>query len=307
MIIIHAYRMEPVIKKASPLFCQLILLGVIVINTGILIWVLAPSTCACLIRCWTLMLGIALIFSNILAKSFRIYKIFTSIRVRNNPLTNGYLIKYTLSILFFEVALLLVFTFVNGIPELIVVHDPRDYKNSYMSCRSQYTTFESLTLILILIYNAILIFATAILAYLIRNVEESYNESKHIALAAYSSTLLYIIILPIYFTVSEYTDHYVENRLLVQSIGLFCISFVILIFLFLPKLICLYKSVMVDGSVVIESTSMNQAGSNSNNRRHLASNVQANNSHDMSKSLFIRARSLPPQPFSSEDDNEHVE
>jgi hypothetical protein len=249
MIVIQIYRRRSVIRRSSPLFCQLILIGILLLNSGTIVWVVYPSTFSCLFRTWTLMIGLALIFSNLFAKTYRIHKIFSSVRIRNQPLTNIYILKYTIGIMLFEIVLLVVYTFANGVPQYTIVHDPRNYLNAYGSCTCTLSTLSDVITTFLLAFNAILIFFTALLAYLTRNVDESYNESKYIALTVYISALIYIITLPIYFTISQYGTSYVVNLLLAQSVAIFLVSVAILSFIFLPKILRLAKVVNIRDSI----------------------------------------------------------
>lgn len=241
MIAVYLYRNRAVFKRSSPLFCEFILFGILLINVAIIIYISYPSPFSCTFQFWALILGICIIFSSLLTKTYRIYKIFTDIRVRSKPLSNVVLLKYTATFLVIEIVLLAIHLIASEGDIYTLQHDPSDYTNAYMMCQPHNNVIDITITIILIILNAAIVFTTAVLAYLTRNAGSTYSESGYIAATIYVSLLIYVVSLPLYFTASQYGKNYIQNLLLVEGISIFLASASILTLLFLPKFIEMYR------------------------------------------------------------------
>lgn len=182
MIYFYMNRSEKVIKQASPVFCQLILFGVAVADIGLLFYSLDQTPFICLVKVWLTVIGFALIMANLLAKTYRIFRIFTHIRVTVSRIKDIDLLKFTAIILLINVVLLLVYSLAGGEVTPVVMRASDDIRYSYVSCVSSDPSLDSVMLVVILLFNISLLLVTAAFAYLSRNVDSAYNESKYIAL-----------------------------------------------------------------------------------------------------------------------------
>lgn len=181
MVIFYRYRMTKVIRNASPVFCELMLIGIIMICVGLILWTIEQSTMLCITKAWFTVCGFGLIIGSLLAKTYRIFRIFSNVRVVTLSVRNRDLLRFTGIILLIEVILLCVYTFADGLPSPhFTVSDVNEYYG-YIVCRTNSTTFEVYIISLIICFNVILIFATAMFGYLTRNVSSDYNESRYIA------------------------------------------------------------------------------------------------------------------------------
>lgn len=181
MVFFYRHRQDRNIKRSSPLFNQLILTGIIFVAIGLIIWTPEQSQATCIVKVWLSVIGFGLIMSSILVKTYRINKIFHTLKVRYISLSDLELIKFGLPLLIVELVLLIIYTFADGLPhpELVVGRSPQIF--SYTICTTTNETFQGVLTGLIMSYNFLLVLIAAVLAYKVRHVVREYNESAHIA------------------------------------------------------------------------------------------------------------------------------
>ena len=87
---IFKYRRESVIKKTSPLFSQLILIGIHMVCISQIIWNIPQQTTGtCFSKVWLIMIGFPLMMGSTLAKLYRIYIIFYEKKTIDNNTRSG--------------------------------------------------------------------------------------------------------------------------------------------------------------------------------------------------------------------------
>lgn len=180
MVYFYINRTEAVIKKSSPVFCQLMLVGIIFMGMGLIVWSLQQTMFTCVFKAWVTVIGFGLIMGNLLAKTYRIFKIFSNIRVTTSAIRDRDLLLFSAGVILIEIALLIVYTFGAGIPEALVVVSSSNYLYSYITCGSNNQAFHTAIVIAIISFNGVLVVLTAIVAFLTRNVDSAFNESKYI-------------------------------------------------------------------------------------------------------------------------------
>lgn len=84
----------------SPLFCCLELCGFILLYISTILGVDIPTSFTCIARPLTLDIGFVLVVSNIVAKNFRVYRIFHNIYVAKRVIKDSHLLKIAGSFLF---------------------------------------------------------------------------------------------------------------------------------------------------------------------------------------------------------------
>ena len=76
LVILILYRDTPVIKSSSPLFCFSIVVGIILGYLSVYASIGLPTTDSCNASLWLLNLAFIIVFSFLLTKTYRIYRIF---------------------------------------------------------------------------------------------------------------------------------------------------------------------------------------------------------------------------------------
>lgn len=203
MIVFHINRKNGVIKKSSPFFCQLMLLGLILVDLGLILWSFKPSTTTCIVKAWLTIIGIGLIIANLFAKTYRIFKIFTNIRVKTKAITDAYLLKFSLSVVAIEILLLCIYTFPDGLPSPVIELNQSDPTHGHLECITDDLYYNNTMIGVMIGFNCFIVLLIAIVAFMSRNVASSYNESKYIGIILYFYVVLVLITLPIYYTVAN--------------------------------------------------------------------------------------------------------
>ncbi|KAF9543952.1 hypothetical protein EC957_000317 [Mortierella hygrophila] len=235
MVIVILYRNSKIIKASSPLFCCLELFGFILLYFSTIMGLDIPTKFVCIARPMTLNIGFVLVVSNIVAKNFRVYRIFHNIYVTKRVIRDSHLLKIVGTLMSANLAIMTVW-FVKTPPKLqqYIMTD----STTYWDCNSQ--SGESTPyFVTLFIYNVSLLLIATYLAYRNRNVAANYNECREIAFVVYNILLSGCIAMP---TVFLPQDQYLTKFFLSNAVLLFGTT-VSLMFMFLPKLWKLFAQI----------------------------------------------------------------
>ncbi|KAF9920195.1 hypothetical protein FBU30_009996 [Linnemannia zychae] len=250
MGIVIVYRNSQIIKASSPLFCCLELAGFILLYFSTIIGLDIPNKFMCIARPLTLNVGFVIVVSNIVAKNFRVYRIFHNIYVTKRVIRDSHLLKIVGTLMSVNLIIMTIW-FVRTPPKLqqVIMTD----FTTYWDCNSQ-TGESSPYFILLFIYNVSLLLIATYLAYRNRNVAANYNECREIAFVVYNILLSGCIAMP---TVFLPQDQYLTKFFLSNVVLLFGTT-VSLMFMFLPKLWKLFAQIE-------RNMQMNRNGGNNGN------------------------------------------
>ncbi|KAF9569236.1 hypothetical protein EC968_002606 [Mortierella alpina] len=235
MGIVIVYRDSQVIKASSPLFCCLELCGFILLYFSAIMGLDIPNNFECIARPFTMNVGFVLVVSNIVAKNFRVYRIFHNIYVTKRVIRDSHLLKIVGSIL--AVNLIIMAVWFIKTPPTLQQNIMEDF-TSYWDCNSQGGKSAPF-FITLFIYNVALLLVATYLAYRNRNVAANYNECRQIAFVVYNILLSGCIAMP---TVFLPKNQYLTKFFLSNVVLLFGTT-VSLMFMFLPKLWKLFSQI----------------------------------------------------------------
>ncbi|KAF8938888.1 hypothetical protein BGZ58_011258 [Dissophora ornata] len=176
----------------------------------------------------TLNVGFVLVVSNIVAKNFRVYKIFHNIYVTKRVIKDAHLLKIVGTIMLGNLIIMAVW-FLKTPPTLEQITMP-DF-TAYWACNNVSGSIAPI-FIIAFVYNAALLLIATYLAYMNRNVAANYNECRQIAFVVYNILLSGCLAMP---TVFLPRDQFLTKFFLSTVVILFGTTFS-LMFLFLPKL-----------------------------------------------------------------------
>ena len=108
-------------------------------------------------------------------------------------------------------------------------------------------------LVVLLAYNLLLLVACAIIGFLTRKLPENFNESWFIFVSVATTTFLWLVLLPTYFT-----TFYAYQKTVLLATCLILNAFITLVCLFLPKI---YAVIYVDEEKMKFNTSMHATSS----------------------------------------------
>ncbi|KFH71348.1 hypothetical protein MVEG_01648 [Podila verticillata NRRL 6337] len=228
MLIVIVYRNAQVIKASSPLFCCLELLGFIFLYISTVMGLGIPTSGLCMARPLLFNVGFVLVVGNIVAKNFRVYRIFHNIYVTKRVIRDSHLLKIVGTILAGNLIIIAVW-FIKTPPHLQQITVP-DFM-SYWACNNQRGASIPFFVILF-VYDATLLLVATFLAYKNRNVAANYNECRQIAFVVYNILLSGCLAMPtVFLPAGQFMTKFVLSTLVI----LFGTTFS-LMFLFLPKL-----------------------------------------------------------------------
>ncbi|KAG0330107.1 hypothetical protein BGZ99_007969 [Dissophora globulifera] len=231
IVIVH--RDAQVIKASSPLFCCFELCGFMLLYFSAIMGLDIPTKFLCIAKPFTLNVGFILVVSNIVAKNFRVYRIFHNIYVTKRVIRDSHLLKIVSIILTINIAIMAIwFTRTPPTLQQIVMED----FTTYWDCNSQ-TGDSTPYFVLLFVYNVALLLLATYLGYKNRNVAANYNECRQIAFVVYNILLSGCIAMPTVFLPQE---QFLTKFFLTNVVLLFGTT-VSLMFMFLPKLLKLFS------------------------------------------------------------------
>ncbi|KAF9433867.1 hypothetical protein BGZ76_008875 [Entomortierella beljakovae] len=248
MLIVIIYRKAPVIKASSPLFCCLELIGFILLYIYTIMALDIPTDYVCMARPFVLNVGFLLVVSNIVAKNFRIYRIFHNIYVTKRVIKDSHLLRIVGTIMFGNLLVMAIW-YINTPPTLQRVVRPNF--NLQWTCNNAGGSSTPYFAIMFVYDGLLLLFATY-LAYMNRNVASNYNECRQIAFVVYNILLSGCLAIP---TVFLPEDQFLTKFFLSTVVILFGTT-VSLMFLFLPKLWALYTQIETNRKAAAEAAAL---------------------------------------------------
>ncbi|XP_055633826.1 metabotropic glutamate receptor 1-like [Toxorhynchites rutilus septentrionalis] len=215
----------PVVKSSTRELCYLILVGMIISHSTIFAILAKPSTFSCLISRSLPGISFAMIYASLLVKTNRIARILAGSKKRfptKKPkfMSAAAQLIITGLLISIEVAIA-VFMLIIEPPS--TEHQYPTRQRTVLACN---TTRMGILVPLAFIF--LLIILCTLYAWKTRNVPENFNEAKFIGFAMYTTCVIWVAFVPIYFGS--------ESKIITMCICISLSAMVTLVFLFLPKL-----------------------------------------------------------------------
>ncbi|KAI8336060.1 periplasmic binding protein-like I [Choanephora cucurbitarum] len=242
-ILIFLFRDLKPIMVSSPIFCYLQLTGIACTYVAVSLYLGIPNPAKCIMRQILLLNGFVLVIGSIVARNYRIYRIFQNVfTVKTSKLKSYFLVRIVAA--FAAIGLLPLITWYAIYP--IVVSDVMVSSSAYCWVCTYPTAgigdWQNVTVVesIALVWCAILIVISAFLAFKTRNVGSKWSEATQIAYVSYNTGLAAMVATPNFFLSLE--DYAIRTYLKIGSI-LFAATFTILV-LFLPKFVLIMRHIM---------------------------------------------------------------
>jgi len=225
------FRKHRVYKRSATLFCYFILIGAIIGYVSIFFWLGRPTNANCMIRIWLGAIAYGLVYSNLLAKNWRLYRVTSSaikkeqiVRISNLELV----LKWVLPIVAIELIIVLVWQIVD--PQVVIISSSspllaEDEVN--VQCFGDHSYF----VIIFLCFQALLLIPCIFLSYGTRHNTKEFKESQAIGLSIYNTLFCGILVI----VLSLVLDTSVYISLGVPVYGIIVILTTIVWTLFIPK------------------------------------------------------------------------
>ncbi|XP_041349875.1 metabotropic glutamate receptor 3-like isoform X2 [Gigantopelta aegis] len=228
IVIFLFHNDTPVVRASGRELSYMLLSGSLFCYVNTFLLLAKPSPIICAVQRFGVGFGFSVVYSAILTKTNRISRIFESARrsakrppfisPKSQLLIAGILVF--IQVLFTGVWLLLE-------PPGMRLHFPDERKAQViLKCKS-----DDLSFLVSLVYNMLLIIICTVYAIKTRKIPENFNESKFIGFAMYTTCIIWLAFVPIYFgTLNSFK---IQITTLCVSISLS--ATVALLCLFLPK------------------------------------------------------------------------
>ncbi len=226
---------HPVIRKSSPIFCVIILVGIFFVELAFFFYCFSLSDVICQLDDWFGITGVALVIGSLLAKSYRIYVIFNNQSGQAVGVSELLLLACTCVILVIVWVMMVLYITLGGGLKAATVQSSSDQFYSYVLCEVPSETFQLIFLISFYVYFILLFLAAAILAFLNRKVSSVYSESSAVGLVVYLWIGVVIVYAPIYYVQGGSTNSN-QVRFALRFIATLLACSFTLIFLFYPKI-----------------------------------------------------------------------
>ncbi|XP_053699365.1 metabotropic glutamate receptor 1-like [Sabethes cyaneus] len=215
----------PVVKSSTRELCYLILVGMIISHSTIFAILAKPSRASCLISRSMPGVSFAMIYASLLVKTNRIARILAGSKKRfptKKPKFMSAAAQLVITGLLISVEIAIAVT--------MLILEPPNTEHQYptrqrtvLACN---TTRQGILVPLAFIF--LLIILCTLYAWKTRNVPENFNEAKFIGFSMYTTCVIWVAFVPIYFGS--------ESKIITMCICISLSAMVTLLFLFLPKL-----------------------------------------------------------------------
>lgn len=223
------WREAPVLVSATLPFLILIMIGAALAFGSMFTWIGEPQKWICALRIWLPPVAFVLMLAPLLAKTWRLHRIFSLATLKTTPIPLWKLVVMVICLCLVQVAICIAWI-AAGTIEPQVVNDKQDTTNSYKICtQSQanricsYVTYG---------YLGALLLVGAYYAFRVRNLPKDFNESRWIGFSIYNTLLFSIIIVILGYALVEFR----VTVLILICVCTLAITFGILSFMMAPKL-----------------------------------------------------------------------
>ncbi|KAI8889827.1 periplasmic binding protein-like I [Backusella circina FSU 941] len=203
MALIYLFRDHQPMMASSPFFCYLQLCGICMAYMTALLFVDKPNTAKCIIREFLITIGFSLVVGSIIAKNYRIYRIFQNVfTIQASKLKSCFLFRI---ILFIGAVSLIPLIVWFGIYPITVKDEDVSSSQYCWVCSfptaspdAQWMNLNAAELV-VLIWGAILIVISAFLAFKTRRVDCKWSETRHISYVSYNIGIAAVVVSPSFF------------------------------------------------------------------------------------------------------------
>eukprot|EP01135_Chromosphaera_perkinsii_P011118 Nk52_evm27s2340 gene=Nk52_evmTU27s2340 len=225
--LVIVYREDSAMKSASPVFCCLMITGVIIVVSFLLTYIGKNSVWKCHLRIWGVVIGLCFIFANLLSKTYRIHRIFNNQTVTKAlKLSDFDLFKLSL---WMATPVLITLIIYSGMGDVKVgIGGPADERKYVCDTNEAVGLFVKIFLIS---YLMIILLASSYMSFKTRNVSNRYNEARSIAYCVFISLFAFILWICLTFLLNIG----ISSEYIVNNLTILVTMIIILFVMFGPK------------------------------------------------------------------------
>lgn len=219
----------PIVKASGRELSYLLLSGILICYLMTFVLLLKPAPAACASQRFGVGLGFSIIYSALLTKTNRISRIFESARrSARRPSFISPKSQVVISLMLISVQVVAsVVWFVVEPPSVRREHPDGKRDQVILKCRIKDSSF-----LVSLVYNMILICICTVYAIKTRKIPENFNESKFIGFTMYTTCIIWLAFVPIYFG----TGNSFQIQITTLCVSISLSAYVALFCLFSPKI-----------------------------------------------------------------------
>ncbi|XP_016391735.1 metabotropic glutamate receptor 1-like [Sinocyclocheilus rhinocerous] len=190
------YRDTPVVKSSSRELCYIILAGIFLGYVCPFTLIARPTVISCYLQRLLVGLSSAMCYSALVTKTNRIARILAGSKKKICTRKPRFMSAWAQLVIAF-----ILISFQLAVEVTLIVLEPPEPVKSYPSIREVYLicNTSNLGVVAPLGYNGLLIMSCTYYAFKTRNVPANFNEAKYIAFTMYTTCIIWLAFVPIYF------------------------------------------------------------------------------------------------------------
>ncbi|OCT77909.1 metabotropic glutamate receptor 1 isoform X1 [Xenopus laevis] len=195
-LIFILYKDTPVVKSSSRELCYIILAGIFLGYICPFTLIAKPNTTSCYLQRLLVGLSSAMCYSALVTKTNRIARILAGSKKKictRKPRFMSACAQVVIASMLISLQLALLISLIIMEPPMPILSYP-SIKDVYLICNT-----SNLGLVAPLGYNGLLIMSCTYYAFKTRNVPANFNEAKYIAFTMYTTCIIWLAFVPIYF------------------------------------------------------------------------------------------------------------
>lgn len=254
MAFVYKHRNTPVIKRSQYELLELMLLGGVFICIAAIVYAGKPSYFLCGVRPVAISTGFTTIFSSLIVKSLRVYRVFMKSAMKRIKVSLFMMLKFFFLFFAVDVLIITVWFAVDFPAPTTTVKPALEFRGEIdeINCASSSFIFSAL----LIFWKAILLFMGLYISFLVRNVSGDFQESMWIFASALVVLIGSLVIIPLTYLV----DLAAAPFYVFLSITLLFCTLLVMLFMLAPKVLRL-NAIMSRRS---DATSTDTQGNNPN-------------------------------------------
>jgi len=201
MLVIYWQKESPVILTATWPFLILMCCGAIVGFSSVWVWIGRPQPYLCILRMWIPPLAFVIMLSPLLAKTWRLMRIFSLSTFKVEPIPISALVIIVSALTSVQIIISIVWTIL-GSSKVVIVNDIHNPKYAFVTC--EHTKANKIASYVTYAYNGLLILIGCYLAFKVRKLPKDFNESLWIVRAIYNTLLFAGLIIILGYSLSTW-------------------------------------------------------------------------------------------------------
>ncbi|XP_040572263.1 metabotropic glutamate receptor [Lepeophtheirus salmonis] len=225
LIIFIQYSDTPVVRASGRELSYVLLLGVLSCYFVTFIFMIRPTNFICIVQEFMIGLCFSIVYGSLLTKTNRISRIFNSPNQRPTFISPQSQLAICAGLVLIQIFINIV-SFLISPPEAIHHYPTRE--DNLLVCKA----FIGSKYIIAFSYPILLVVVCTIYAILTRKIPEAFNESKFIGFSMYTTCVIWLAFIPIFFATRQRVDLRITSMTVTVSLS----ASVTVACLFIPKL-----------------------------------------------------------------------